>query len=54
VTPELREAARQLVERTTTQQQLPFHIEDESVLATVARMLAAPATEGGGGRAPAA
>jgi hypothetical protein len=49
---ELREAARQLVERSTREQGIPFHVEDEGVLALVAwELLASPPAEGGGGRA---
>jgi hypothetical protein len=45
---ELREAARRLVERSTREQGLPFHVEDPGLLAKVAALLAeAPAGEGG-------
>jgi hypothetical protein len=45
---ELRRVAQELVERTTRQQGLPFHEENESVLAKVAMLLAAPRDAEGG------
>jgi hypothetical protein len=48
---EVREAARRIVERSTREQGLPFHVEDAAVLARTARVLRAArieGTEGGG------
>jgi hypothetical protein len=48
---EIREAARRIVERSTREQGLPFHVEDGAVLARTARLLRAALAEApkGGG-----
>jgi hypothetical protein len=42
---EVREAARRIVERSTREQGLPFHVEDPAVLARTARVLRAARAE---------
>jgi hypothetical protein len=42
---EVREAARRIVERSTREQGLPFHVEDPAVLARTARVLRAAQAE---------
>jgi hypothetical protein len=46
---ELRQAARQLIERSCHDQKIPFHVEDPSVLNDVAVVLLAQREQVGGG-----